>query len=466
MSDNPIQDCTVAELQRLLHARDLSATEVATSSLDKIEETQDDYNAFVSWDRATALQQAADLDARAARDDFAGPMHGIPVAAKDNYLTHDLPTRAGSLVEHPRVHSATDAVAVAELRSNGAVIIGKTNMHEWAYGATNEISSHGRTSNPWDPTRITGGSSGGSGAAVAARLVPAALGSDTGGSVRIPAAGCGISGIKPTFDLVDVAGILPLSWSFDVAGPMARTAADLAILLQAMSRQTTEVMIARVESARIGRLGGPGFESSPDVDRAVDAAIDEFVSHGATIDRLGVDDMKLGFDAWKVILHAEAASYHSDMLASQRDHYAKGVLTQLEAGRTISATDYLQAQRFRREFNNRIACLFNDVDVLALPTLPITAPVAGEHHVTIAGEQTTAQDAMTRLPWLANFTGLPALSVPCGFGDDGLPVALSLIGKPGTDFELLALGDAYQNTTDWHLTAPKSASHATLDGAL
>jgi len=396
-------------------------------------------------------------------------MHGIPVAVKDNYLTQDFPTSAGSLVKHP--HAQVDSAPVRNLRGQGALIVGKTNMHEWAYGATNEVSAQGRTCNPWDLTRITGGSSGGSGAAVAARVVPAALGSDTGGSVRIPAAACGVSGIKPTFDFVDVTGVLPLSWSFDVAGPLARSARDLAIVLGGM-RADQPVDTAQkptgwqpIDGLRIGRLDGPGFERSVEVGNAVAFAIEHFEVHGAVSTEVTVSDMRRGFGAWKVILHAEAATYHGEMLRHHRDDYSKGVLTQLEAGRAISATDYLQAQRFRREFNDRLAKTFGDFDVLALPTLPICAPIAGDHIVNIVGIETTAQDSMTQLPWLANFTGLPAVTIPCGFGDGGLPIGLSLIGKPGTDFDLLAVAAAFQERSAWHLLAPEIGAPPAVDVA-
>lgn len=452
---SPIEDCTVAQLQDLVKSRELSATAIASATIDRLEALEPEINAFASWDRLLTLQQAKQLDDLAARGESAGPLHGVPIAAKDNYLTSDFPTSAGSLVEHS--HEANDAASVANLRAQGALIIGKTNMHEWAYGATNEVSSQGRTCNPWSLDRITGGSSGGSGAAVAARVVPAALGSDTGGSVRIPASACGISGIKPTFGFVDVRGVLPLSWSFDVVGPMARTAEDLNILLRAMRGERPQPMNPDsdpISGLRIGRLSGPGFERTAEVGTAVDLAIEHLEALGGSTGEVGVPAMKEGFGTWKVILHAEAATYHGEMLATQRDRYSPGVRTQLEAGLAIGATDYLQAQRFRREFNERVAELFGTFDVLALPTLPLCAPPSGQHTVDIAGRDRSAQDSMTGLPWLANFTGLPAVSIPCGFGAGELPIGLSLIGRPGTDFELLEVADAFQQRSRWHLAAP------------
>jgi len=454
-----LADCGVSELLELLAERETTSVSVAEACLDRIERTNEALNAFVVWNPEAVLARASELDRLADEGRSAGLLHGIPVAVKDNYLTSDLPTTAGSRVRHNRDEGQPEAAAVRMLREQGALIIGKTNMHEWAYGATNEHSATGRTRNPWDLSRITGGSSGGSGAALAARVVPAALGSDTGGSVRIPAAACGVSGLKPSYGLVDVTGVLPLAWSFDVAGPMARSASDLRCMLGVLTGTSSIKQRCSLEhNLRIGRLTGPGMESSSEVAEAVDAAVEVFESLGAIPAEVEVNAMPAAFGAWKVILHAEAATYHNRLIQEQADSYSRGVRIQLEAGRLIAATDYLQAQRFRREFQAHIEAILRSCDVLAMPTLPICAPLAGEEAVAFDGVATTPQDAMTRLPYLANFTGLPAVSIPCGFGEATLPIGFTLVGRQGTDYQLLDLAEAFQDLTNWHRLAPELAS--------
>ncbi len=458
MNSATILSLSVQELSERIRTLELSSTEVATSVVDRLEELQDELNTFVYWDRDLIFHRAAELDALAKVGDFAGDLHGIPLAVKDNFLTADCPSTVGSRVNHARGVPRTDSAPVHALRSNGALIVGKTNMHEWAYGATNEVSASGRTRNPWNPNRITGGSSGGSGAALAARIVPAALGSDTGGSIRIPAAACGVSGLKPSFGVHNLDGVLPLAWSFDVPGPMARTAVDLGLLLRAMlpasavSSLSTSLMA--LDDLRIGKVSGSDVVVSVEVDEALDVAVAVLAEAGAKVDSAEVNNMAFSFDVWKVILHAEAAAYHTDLLTDQNDRYSTGVRTQLEAGRAIPAADYLQAQRFRREFSAQVLRLFDRFDVLLLPTLPVCAPPAGRHDLVVRDVPITAQDAMTRLPSLASFTGLPAVTVPCGFGDEGLPVGMSLIGRPGSDFGLVSLAARFQELTSWHESSP------------
>ena len=462
MSERHFGALSIAELRFLLVSRDVTAAEVAADCIDRIEATQDEINAFVAWDREATMSRARELDERRKAGEPLGRLHGIPIAVKDNYVTANLPTTAGSLVRHPLADAGQDAALVAALRAEGALIVGKTNMHEWAYGATNLVSASGPTVNPWDRGHITGGSSGGSGAALAARLVPAALGSDTGGSIRIPAAACGVSGLKPTYGKLSVAGVLPLAWSFDVAGPMARTAADLremlAVLGDARGRPPRPRRSEFSRTPRIGLLQGLGLESTEIVAEVFAAAVGVLETLGGDVHPVKLDGVPTAFGAWKIILHAEAATFHAPLLDEQAVGYSPDVRVQIEAGRAITATDYLQAQRFRREFVAAVLRAGDEFDLLVMPTLPVCAPAAGLDLIDIAGQPVTAQDAMTRTAFLANFTGLPAVSIPCGFGSGGLPVGLTMMGRYHDEASLLAHAEAYQAATEWHLRTPELAA--------
>lgn len=466
MSTHSLSTLTVSELSTLLRRKQLTAEDLVRSSLAEIERHQPTTNAFVAVDADRALEQAKLADQAVAHGLSLGPLHGIPVAIKDNYLTADLPTTASSRVLKDRPLGG-EATSVARLREAGAIIIGKTNMHEWAYGATNEVSAFGPTRNPWNTDHITGGSSGGSGAAVAAGMVPVALGSDTGGSIRIPSAACGITGIKPTLGVVSRHGVLPLSWSFDCAGPMGRSAEDLALILKIMSgpdvnvpasarvRLTEELLPRRsLKGVRLGVLQGPGFERADDVDHTIQNALSVLREDGAELVEINLPGMSVGFGAWKVIMHAEASAYHRPFLDERAGDYADSVRIQLEAGRCLSATDYLAAQQYRAVFNREVYDLLSSVSALVTPTLPVTAPRLGQSRVTYGGREITSQDAMTCITWLANFTGLPAVTVPCGVGSNGLPVGLALHGRVGADYWLLDIAARFQMLTDWHRSRP------------
>ncbi|MDJ0895083.1 MAG: amidase [Alphaproteobacteria bacterium] len=468
MADMALSQATISELSALIRRREVSARDIMESCLAQIEQKNSRLNAFVLVDQDGALAAAAAADEALAHGTWYGPLHGIPLAVKDNYWTAGLATTACSQVLADNV-TAVDATAVARLRSAGAIIVGKTNMHEWAYGGTNEVSAFGPARNPWNPDHIPGGSSGGSGAALAARLVPAALGSDTGGSVRIPASACGVSGLKPTYGRVSRHGVLPLSWSLDVAGPMARSARDLALLFSAMAgpdpldETTLEEPITPFSPAsattlrglRVAVPHGPGFETASDVARCVEAALNSLRDDGAELIDATLPGIEHAFAAWNAIMFAEATAFHQPYLANSHAAYSSSVRVQLEAGRLISATDYLKAQQYRVALNREVAAILAKADVIGLPTLPVTATRIGQERVAIEAREVTPQDAMTYVTWLANMSGLPAVSVPCGFGDDGLPVGLTFMGPALSDNWLLTLADRFQALTDWHERTPQ-----------
>jgi aspartyl-tRNA(Asn)/glutamyl-tRNA(Gln) amidotransferase subunit A len=459
----------ITDLAHLIRRRELSVQEHVSACLDRIETANPHLNAFVHVDAEGALRAAKAADESIGRGGWLGPLHGIALAVKDNYLTAGLPTTACSRVLDGHV-SGADATAVARLRAAGAIVIGKTNMHEWAYGGTNEVSVLGPARNPWHTAHITGGSSGGSGAALAARMVPAALGSDTGGSVRIPASACGVAGLKPTYGRVSRHGILPLSWSLDIGGPMARSAEDLALLFAAMAgadpndpasaEPPTRAFRRSPERAlrglRIAVLSDDSLATAADVAACVRAALAALEGAGARLELASLPNLELGMAAWRTIMMAEAAAFHARYLETRHGAYAPGVRTQLEAGRLITAPQYLKAQQYRVEFNRAVHALFAFADVVALPTLPVTAPRIGQGRVVLCGREITSQHAMTYACWIANLSGLPAVSVPCGFGDDGMPVGITLMGRADGEMRLLMIADAFEAITEWHRRMPSA----------
>ncbi len=459
-----LYELTIAELSRKIHHGEFSVTELVSSCLDRIEKTQETTNAFVALNPELALETARKLDLHFGQGQISGPLHGIPVAVKDNYLTADYPTTACSKI-YPDNPIGLDSTMVAKLRSAGAVIIGKTNMHEWAYGATNEESSFGATRNPWNSNHITGGSSGGSGAALAARMVPAALGSDTGGSIRIPSSACGVSGLKPTAGRVSRTGILPLSWTLDIGGPMARSAQDLRILFDVIAGfdpkcPTTYGICSANKIKNSGhRFRIAMFRSSEilcddAVTESVEQALAVLREDGAVVDEVNFTGLETGFGAWKIILHCEAAAYHAKFLAESADLYSDNVRVQVEAGRCLSSSTYLKAQQYRAVFNQRFSQLTNQYDLIVMPTLPVTAPRIGQRELEVNNSTITSQDAMTSIAWIANFTGLPATSIPCGFDERGLPIGLMFVGPPFGEDTILSVAERYQALTDWHNLVP------------
>ena len=454
----------IADLHRLIQKREISARELAESCIARSERCQTTTNALVALDGDRVLEQADAHDQDLAHGRSNGPLHGIPIAVKDNYLTMDYPTTACSKVHMVRP-VGIDATVVARLRQAGAIVFGKTNMHEWAYGATNEISAFGTTRNPWNPRHITGGSSGGSAAVLATGVVPAALGSDTGGSVRIPAAACGVCGIKPTYGRVSGHGVLPLSWSLDVPGPMTRSADDLTVLLKVMSGNNSSSLIAagsrgpnagwiKLSELKIAVLKGTELIWSEGIARSIGKIVRLFESEGAVVEERNVDGVESGFNAWKVILHSEAAAYHAHFLENHAEDYSENVRVQLEAGRCLSATTYLKAQQYRTRFNELFEIILSGVDCALLPTLPVTAPKLGQTIIRINDIEISSQDAMTSLAWMANFTGFPSVSIPCGLDDNGLPVGVMIMGVAGSDYRLLEIASAVQSYTEWHKIMP------------
>jgi aspartyl-tRNA(Asn)/glutamyl-tRNA(Gln) amidotransferase subunit A len=439
-----VQPATLSEQVELLKSGKVTAVELADHALMKASETKK-HNAFVALDRDAVLEAAYQSDVRRKRAETYSDIDGVPIAVKDNYLTSDYPTTACSSKDS-LFPNQIDATVVMNLRKAGAVIFGKTNMHEWAYGATNKVSAYGPTLNPHNPDFITGGSSGGSAAAVAAGVVAAALGSDTGGSVRIPASACGVYGFKPTYGRASRYGLLPLSWSLDAPGPIARSIDDIELLLSYFLGQDCDdystcdakgyVAKSFTEKPKVLSLYGSGLERESEVD-----AIFRRYLMAAEID---FQERKLGamdhyFSVWETILHCEASSFHEQIDPDKSARYSQATQAHLAAGRKIYGTEYLAAQRLRQGFISKLLEDLPPWDVLATPTLPITVPRHDEEFRMLGDKQVAIQDCMTWFCWIANLSGFPCITLPAGMNDFGLPVGTMLIGKPGRDEELLSI---------------------------
>jgi aspartyl-tRNA(Asn)/glutamyl-tRNA(Gln) amidotransferase subunit A len=425
-------------------------------------------NAFITVTADAARAQAEQAAREIAAGRYRGPLHGIPVSLKDLIDTRGIRTTSGSrvLADHVPAH---DATVTTRLREAGAVLLGKTALHEFAYGVTNNNPHFGPTSNPWALDRIPGGSSGGSAAAVAAGLGCASIGTDTGGSIRIPAALCGVVGLKPSYGRVSRHGVFPLSWSLDHPGPLARSVEDAAIVLQAIAgadprdRTTDGQMVPDFRAAvrrdvrglRVGVLDDPYHRQvEHGVRIAFDAALDVLRGIGLRLEPVTVPRAAEAFVAQLAIIQAEAASVHERWLADRPQDYGPETLERLRQGQFVTATQYLRAQKVRGLALEEYAELFRRLDALVLPSVPAVAPRIGQATVDLDGEAVETRALMTRFSRLFNFVGAPALSVPCGFGAEGLPVGLQIAGRPMDEETVIAIGAAYERATPWHTRRP------------
>jgi aspartyl-tRNA(Asn)/glutamyl-tRNA(Gln) amidotransferase subunit A len=446
---------TLLEAAAALRAREVSSAELTEAALERIERLNPGTNAVQTVMAESARACARQADAELARGEARGPLHGIPVAVKDLFYTRGVRTTGGSKLFADYVPDH-DAAVVERLAEAGAVLVGKTGMHELAYGITSNNPHFGAVHNPWDLECIPGGSSGGSGTSVAAGMVFMAMGSDTGGSVRIPASYCGAVGLKPTFGRVSRFGAIPLGYSLDHMGPLTRSVRDAAAVLNAIagydprdeasSRRPVEDYAPEPEPSIRGlRIGLPEnfyFERlDPDVEAAVRGALRAPEAQGAEVVPLRVPDIAAFNAVARVILLAEASAVLEPHL-NRRDQIGADVLALLDQGRLLPATDYVNAQRLRRGMQREFAALWRRADCLVTPTTPITAPKIGETTAVIGGELEDVRLASTRLVRGINVLGLPAVSIPCGADRRGLPVGLQIVGKPFAEALILRVAQA------------------------
>lgn len=458
----------LTKLAPLLEKKEVSPVELVEEALQRIEQYDPQLNCYITVLREAALESARQAEREILNGHYRGSLHGIPVSVKDMFTTRGVRTTCGSKVLSDWIPDH-DATAVTRWREAGAVVLGKTNMHEFAYGVTTNNPHFGATRNPWDLKRVPGGSSGGSGAAVAASLCTASLGSDTGGSIRIPAAVCGIVGIKPTYGRVSRYGAIPLAWSIDHVGPLAKCVQDAAILLGAMAGPdpqdptTSQEPVTDYAAALTGEIGGlrVGLPQNYFFDHvggeilaAVQASARRLESLGAHIVQLPLPHLDLCPALEAHITLAEATSYHEPYLSGRAQDYSDAVRTNLEAGRYLLATDYVKSQRARTLLQEVFAEAFRQVDVIVSPTLPAFPPLVGEVWVQSGELREHVIDAFLRFNIPFNLTGLPAISLPCGFSSAGLPIGLQFAGRAFEEATVLRAAHAYESNTEWRSRHP------------
>jgi aspartyl-tRNA(Asn)/glutamyl-tRNA(Gln) amidotransferase subunit A len=465
-----MSDWTVTTLADAIAAGKISPVEATRDYLARIECLDGRLRAFITLDADGALTAARQLEAEHGKGSRRGPLHGVPLAYKDLCHVRGLPTSGGTKTPDYFV-SPHECTAIARLRDAGAITLGKLNMTELALGPFGENAHHGDPQNPWRLGHVPGGSSSGSGVAVAAGLAAGALGSDTGGSIRLPAACCGIVGLKPTYGRVSRAGVMGLSWSFDHVGPMARTVRDVALLLSVIaghdprdgtsSRRAVPDYVGALDRspARL-RVGVPDNyyldRIDPEVERAFNAALRVIGDLGAKVETLRTPDPDTMVNACQnVMVRAEAATIHTRLLRERPHELQPAVRLRLEGGLNVSAHDYLQASRLRGRLTRQfIADAFGAVDVLIAPTIPEPPPAFDAVKAGGPAELVKRMGRFSRLTRPINGYGVPALSMPCGFSADGRPVAFQIIGRPFAETTLLRLGHAYEQAAGWVARRP------------
>jgi aspartyl-tRNA(Asn)/glutamyl-tRNA(Gln) amidotransferase subunit A len=455
----PFLDLTNAS--QALQIKEASPVELTRACLERIERLNPQVNAFITVTADSAMEEAKNAEAEIKRGEWKGPLHGVPLAVKDLIETKGVKTTAASKVFANNVPKE-DSEVVRRLRSAGAVLLGKLNLHEFAYGGSGVIGHYGPAKNPWNLEHITGGSSSGSAAAVAAGLCYGAIGTDTAGSIRLPAAYCGITGIKPSFGLVSTRGVIPLSWSLDHVGPMAHTAADCALMLQAIAHYDARdincqkfppvyypsAMGEPTTSLRVG-LAKEFFQ---DVDAGIAKDIEAAIQ---VIKKLvtSVTDINLSTDVDRTVVRCEPFAYHQTHIAQHENDYDPETLKRIRSGADVTAADYIHRYRELLTQRREIAKMFNGVDLIITPTAPVPPPTFAA--LAKAPDDLRKKElVMLRNTRPFNVYGLPAISVPCGFTRAGLPVGLQIAGASGAEGSVLSLAAAYQKETDWHTKRP------------
>jgi aspartyl-tRNA(Asn)/glutamyl-tRNA(Gln) amidotransferase subunit A len=462
MSDADLAFASIEEIAGLFRKRKISPVELTKLMLGRIERLNPKLNAYITVTAGLALAQAKKAEAElfASRDRKGhrdrGPLHGIPISLKDNIHTKGIRTTAGSRILANFVPEQ-DAVVVTKLKEAGAILLGKTNLHEFAYGATNNNPHYGPARNPWDLQRIPGGSSGGSAAAVAAGLCYGSIGTDTGGSLRIPASLCGIVGLKPALGRVSDAGVIPLSTTLDCTGPLARSARDAAILLNAIGGLGTpnrghgsaRAFFTKSKKFCLGLPKEFFFDViSPDVQSLFESALHDFRKLGARIKEVSILLLNNTENAGNQIAWPEATHFHeqSGWFPSRAQEYGEEVRTRLEMGARTPAVVYLEALAQRVRFIQEISSKMSGagIDALVVPTTPIPAPLIGEESTRIGEKDYPTRALLLRLNRPANLAGVPAISIPCGFTSSGLPVGLQLIGLHTAELALLQIAHTHE----------------------
>ncbi|MGD2158964.1 MAG: amidase [Anaerolineales bacterium] len=460
---------TILQAAELIARREISPVELVQAHLERIERIDSQINSYITLTAELAMDQARQAEAALAvqkPDSELPSLHGIPLALKDLVETQGVRTTAGSLFFSDNIPER-DAMVVEKLKSAGAVLLGKLNMHEIALGVTNENPHFGDCKNPWDVARSPGGSSGGSGAALAAELCLGSVGSDTGGSIRIPASLCGIVGLKPTFGRVSKRGVLPLSWHLDHVGPMARCVQDVAILLGVMAGYDPhdpdsvdvpleDYLVSIEDGVRGWRIAVASDAYFSKEEKQVKAALQEaagvFEDLGAEVSEVEIPQGREIAQANGRITTSEAAFIHRHRLDAQPDRFGADVLERLKSGKSVTTQEYIQARRVQAKAQRQFDAFFKTYDLLLTATTAIPAPLRGS-----AG---AVERAKQLLPYTSpfNLTGLPALSIPCGFTEEGLPIGMQIVGPLWAEARVLRSARAYERATDWQLRSVSLAA--------
>lgn len=459
---------SIAEAAGLIESRQISPVELTRAHLQRIEATEPVLNSFITLLTGESLECARIAEREIARGEYRGPLHGIPIGLKDLYYTRGIRTTMGTKVLRHFVPSY-DAAVTERFSRAGAILLGKLQMHEFALGATSVNPHDGPARNPWNPERITGGSSGGSAAAVASGQCMAALGSDTGGSIRLPAALCGIVGLKPTFGRISRHGVYPLAWSLDTVGPMTRGVRDAALVLNALAGHDprdlssadlpvpdfTGAMEEGIEGLKIGVPQDHFYEViSPEVSRAVSSAGEVLAGLGAEVEPCSIPALNHALGISSTILFAEAAQTLFDPLRRRPEDLGADVRGRLRLGALTPAVDYIKAQRARSAYNAQFDAAMERYDLLLAPTVPVGAPAIDQEVEVIGDRRENVLTLLSRLTRPFNLTGQPTISVPCGFTSEALPIGMQLAGRQWEEATVLRAGRAWETAAGWHRHRP------------
>jgi aspartyl-tRNA(Asn)/glutamyl-tRNA(Gln) amidotransferase subunit A len=459
---------SLVEVARAIAEKRLSSHEVTQACLNRIAQWQPRLNAFMAIEAEAALKAADDADAALGSGENRGALHGVPLAHKDMYYEAGKVVTCGSLIRRDFI-AVTTSTALQRLKNAGSIRLGSLQMAEFAYGPTGHNFHYGAVHNPWRFGHVTGGSSSGSGAAVAARLSFAALGSDTGGSIRMPAHFCGVTGLKTTYGRISRAGAMPLSQSLDTVGPLARTAQDCALLLGLMAGPDPEdltastapvpdYMAATAGSLRGLRIGLPSSFYVDDLDaevgRILEGTLALLKKEGASVVKVELPDQRQLSAACQLVLAVEAAAFHKRWMIERPQDYGPQVLMRLQNGLAIPGVSYLEAMRWRGPALAAHSAATAGVDAVITPVAPVAAPSIAESDVGNNPDAEAVIQRLTRFTRPINYLGLPSLAIPCGFTAVGLPVGMQLIGRSFDEATLLRIGAAFQRATDFHEKVP------------
>lgn len=455
---------SISEVSQLIKKRKISPVEIVEACLSQVEKTDAKLFAYITLFEEESLQTAKKMEEKFSCDNQLGDLFGIPITLKDNISVKNTKTTAGSrILSDWRPNK--DALIVKRLKAAGAIILGKTNLHEFAWGATSENDIYGTVKNPWDQTRIAGGSSGGSAAAVSAMTCYGSIGTDTGGSIRLPASLCGLVGLRPTYEFINNDGIVPLAFSMDTSGPITRTVKDCEMIFKVMAfgEKTRnnlfyqhETMGNSLDNVRIGIIENYFGYGGANVLQQMDETIYTFKKLGAKIRKVTSKNIHYLKRVKEIIQFYEASNFHKQWIDIHEDDYGPDVRDRLLKGLKISTIDYIEAKQKRILIKEELEKIFKEVDIIICPTVPFTAPKIGKKET--ANENGTIVEVTSTISYftsLASITGMPALTLPCGFDENQLPIGVQLIGRPHSEMSLLKIGEIFQRNTDFHLKYPQ-----------